>query len=298
MDRFESMSIFVSVVEAGSLSASSRKLGIPLATVSRKLSELEAHLGIRLLNRSTRRLDLTDAGHAYFAATKRILDDVDTAERMATGEYTTPKGDLVVTAPIVFGRLHILPLVAEFLIAYPEINIQLVLTDKIVDMMEEHIDLAVRIGELPDSTMMGARVGFVRRVTCASPGYLAARGIPVHPEKLSTLDCIAFEVLGSPRAWPFFHGKEKITVAIRPRLIVSTAEAGIDAAMAGVGITRALSYQVERAVNCGDLKIILEKFEPPAWPIHIVHHGTRILPLKLRSFRDFVVPRLKERLIS
>lgn len=180
--------------------------------------------------------------------------------------------------------------------AYPEINIQLVLTDKVVDMMEEHIDLAVRIGELPDSTMMGKRVGLVRTVTCASPAYLAARGIPMHPEKLSSLDCIAFEVLGSPRVWPFYEGKEKISVCIRPRLIVSTAEAGIDAAIAGVGITRALSYQVERAVNCGDLEIILEKFDPPAWPVHIVHHGTRIMPLKLRSFRDFVVPRLSDRL--
>ncbi|HET9236545.1 MAG TPA: LysR family transcriptional regulator, partial [Oligoflexus sp.] len=148
MDRFESMTVFVSVVEAGSLSASSRKLGVPLPTVSRKISELEAHLGVRLLNRSTRRLDLTDAGLVYFSASKRILEELGEAERLAAGEYTTPKGDLVVTAPIVFGRLHMLPLVAEFLKAYPEINIQLVFTDRVVDMLEDHIDLALRIGEL------------------------------------------------------------------------------------------------------------------------------------------------------
>ena len=163
MDRLESMSILVSAVEAGSLSAASRRLGTPLATVSRKVSELEAYLGTRLLNRSSRRLTLTDAGRSYVAACKRILDDVGEAERSASGEYSAPRGDLVITAPIVFGRLHVLPVVSEFLKAYPEIDIRMVLADRVVNLFEDNVDLAVRIGELPDSSLVATRVGAILR---------------------------------------------------------------------------------------------------------------------------------------
>jgi len=159
MNRLESMSVLLTVVEAGSLSAAGRKLGMPLATVSRKLSELETHLKARLLTRSTRQLSLTDAGRAYVAACKRILEDLNEAERAASGEYSAPRGDLVVTAPIVFGRLHVLPVTAGFLKAYPEVDVRLVLGDRIINLLENHVDLAVRIGELPDSSLSATRVG-------------------------------------------------------------------------------------------------------------------------------------------
>ena len=181
MDRLESMSILVAVVESGSLSAAARRLGMPLATVSRKVGELESHLKTRLLHRTTRQLSLTETGRSYVAACRRILEEIGEAERTATGEYTAPKGDLVVTAPVVFGRLHVVPVVAEFLERYPEIDIRLVLTDRVVHMMEEHVDVAVRIGELPDSALVATGVGTIRRVVCASPAYLAAHGAPARP---------------------------------------------------------------------------------------------------------------------
>src|SRR5271169_6668672 len=192
MDRLDAMSVLVSVVETGSFSAASRKLGAPLPTVSRKVSELEAHLNTRLLIRSTRRLTLTDAGAAYVAACKRILEQVGDAERAASGEYRSPRGDLVVTAPIVFGRLHVLPAIDELLATYREIDVRLVLSDRNVHLIDDHVDLAVRIGALPDSSMVATRVGSVRRVVCASPAYLAEHGIPKAPEDLSALACVTF----------------------------------------------------------------------------------------------------------
>ncbi|TIT75955.1 MAG: LysR family transcriptional regulator, partial [Mesorhizobium sp.] len=172
MDRLDAMSLFVATVEAGSLSAAARRAGVPLATVSRKLSVLETHLKTRLLNRSARRLTLTDAGQSYLAACRRILEEVSEAERAAAGEYSSPTGELVITAPVVFGRLHVLPVVTAFLAAYPDVDIRLTLSDRITQLVEEHIDLAVRIGELPDSAMVAMRVGSIRRVVCASPAYL------------------------------------------------------------------------------------------------------------------------------
>src|SRR5258708_8579492 len=213
LDRLESMSILVSAVEAGSLSAAARRLGMPLATVSRKVSELERHLRTRLLIRSSRRLTLTDAGRSYVAACKRILEEVGEAERAATGEYSAPKGDLVITAPIVFGRLHILPLVTDFLEAYPEIDIRLVLTDRLVNLSEEHVDLAVRIGELPASSMMATRVGAIRPVTCGSSAYFAARGPPSEPKDLSAHDCVTCDALMSPKVWTFINGNSESPVA-------------------------------------------------------------------------------------
>src|SRR5258707_1019800 len=207
LDRLESMSILVSAVEAGSLSAAARRLGAPLATVSRKVSALEGHLRTRLLIRSSRRLTLTDAGRSYVAACKRILEDVGEAERAATGEYSAPKGDLTVTAPIVFGRLHILPVVTDFLEAYPEIDIRLALADRLVNLLDDHVDLAVRIGELPDSSMMATRVGAIRRVICGSPAYFAARGTPREPRDLVAHDCVTFEGLTSAKVWTFTKGK-------------------------------------------------------------------------------------------
>jgi DNA-binding transcriptional LysR family regulator len=296
MDRFEAMSTLLSAVEAGSLSAASRKLGMPLATVSRKVSELEAHLRTRLVNRTSRRLTLTDAGRSYIVACKRILDDIGEAERAAAGEYIAPRGDLTITAPIVFGRLHVLPVAIEFLGAYPDVDIRVALADRVVNLQEDDVDLAIRIGELPDSSLIATRVGSIRRVICGSPAYFARRGTPKSPGELGAHDCISFEGLTSPDGWKFTVGKSTVSVAVRSRLVVNTAEAAVDAATAAVGVTRVLSYQVASALRAGTLALVLQRFEPPPWPVSLVHAGGGLLPLKLRAFLDFAAPRLKLRL--
>jgi DNA-binding transcriptional LysR family regulator len=296
MDRLESMSTLLAAVETGSLSGASRKLGMPLATVSRKVSELEAHLRTRLVTRTSRRLALTDAGRSYVAACKRILEDIAEAERAAAGEYSAPRGDLIITAPIVFGRVHVLPVAIEFLKAYPDIDIRVVLADRVVNLQEDDVDLAIRIGELPDSSLVATRVGSIRHVICGSPAYFAERGTPKSPGELSAHDCITFDGLMSPDGWKFAVGKSIVSVAIRSRLTVNTAEAAIDAAIAAVGVTRVLSYQVASALRAGTLALALRKFEPAPWPVSLVHAGQGLLPLKLRAFLDFAAPRLKARL--
>ncbi|SFP24448.1 DNA-binding transcriptional regulator, LysR family [Mesorhizobium sp. NFR06] len=296
MDRLDAMSLFVATVEAGSLSAAARRVGVPLATVSRRLSDLEKHLKTRLLNRSTRHLTLTDAGQSYLAACRRILDEVSDAERTAAGEYASPTGELVITAPVVFGRLHVLPVITDFLAVYPEVTIRLTLSDRVTQLVEEHIDLAVRIGELPDSAMVAIRVGTIRRVVCVSPAYLAGHGMPTRPQELAGHHCITFEGLASPTTWSFGTSKTEALVPVRSRLQVNTAEAAIDAAIAGLGLTKVLSYQADAAVRVGTLRLVLEPFEPPPWPVSLVHAGQARLPVKLRAFLDFAAPRLKERL--
>jgi DNA-binding transcriptional LysR family regulator len=293
MDRLASMSILVTAVEEGSLSAAARRLRTPLATVSRKVSELEAHLKTRLFHRSSRQLALTDAGRAYVEACRRILEDVGEAERAASGEYGVPKGELIITAPIVFGRLHVLPIVTDFLKAFADIDIRLVLADRVLNLVEDHVDLAVRIGALPDSSLVATRVGSIRQVVCGSPAYFADRGTPQSPAELRSHDCITFEGLVSTHAWTFSTGKSQADVAIRSRLTLNTAEAAIDAAMAGVGIARVLSYQCANAVAAGALTVVLKSFEPAPWPVSLVYAGQRFLPLKLRAFLDFATPRLK-----
>ncbi|WP_050477055.1 LysR family transcriptional regulator [Herbaspirillum rhizosphaerae] len=295
MNRLDSMSILIAVVDAGSLSAAARFLDMPLATVSRKVAELEAHLKTRLLHRSTRQLSLTEAGISYVAACRRILEEIGEAERAATGEYASPKGELVVTAPVAFGRLHVVPVVAEFLAHYPEIGINLILTDRVVHLMDEHADAAIRIGELPDSALMATGVGTVRRVVCASPAYLAAYGVPARPEDLAGHACVTFEVLASMRAWVFGAGKSELSVPVQSRLTVNTAEAAIAAATLGVGLIRVLSYQVADAVREQALRMVLEEFESAPLPVSLVHTGQAPLPLKLRAFLDFATPRLRAR---
>ncbi len=297
MDRLDAMSVLLAVVEAGSFSGASRKLGAPLPTVSRKVAELEAHLNAQLLIRSTRKLALTDAGAAYVAACKRILEQVGDAERAVSGEYVAPRGDLVVTAPIVFGRLHVLPVVSEFLAHFPEINVRLTQSDRIADLIDDHIDLAVRIGVLENSSMVATRVGSVRRVVCASPAYLAGVGVPKVPENLSALSCVNFDGFTSSTAWTFStkESRSERIVPIRSRLSASTAEAAIDAAISGLGVTRVLSYQAASAVAEGKLEIVLAAYEPEPLPINLVHVGQSLLPLKTRAFLDFIAPRIRER---
>ena len=295
MDRLEAMTILVAVADTGSFTAAGRLLGMPLPTVSRKLAALEAHLGSRLLTRSTRRLDLTEAGKAYVAACKRILEEITDAERKAAGEYVAPRGELVLTAPIVFGRLHVLPVVSAFLSIYPDINIRLLLADRNAQLLDDHIDLAVRIGALPDSALMAVQVGSVRRVVCGSPAYFAAHGVPKKPPDISRLGCITFDAFGPTNAWVFAGGAHKggSAVPVHTRLLVNTAEAALDAAIAGLGVTQVLSYQAAQAVLEGKLQLVLEAYEPEPLPVSILYAPQGLLPLKTRSFINFALPRLK-----
>lgn len=299
MDRLEAMTILVAVVEAGSFTAAGRRLGIPLPTVSRKLAELEAHLGgTRLLTRSTRRLSLTEAGADYVEACKRILEEIDDADRRASGEYVAPRGELVLAAPIVFGRLHIVPIVSEFLATYDEIDVKLLLSDRNAQLMDDHIDLALRIGALPDSAMIALRLGTVRWIVCASSAYLARNGKPETPADLAKLPCVTFGIAGAITPWMFALEGGVRSVPVRSRLSVNTAEAALDAAAQGVGLTRVLSYQAARSIEDGRLEPVLENFEPEALPVSLIHLPQQVLPLKTRSFIDFAVPRLRARLKS
>ena len=292
------MSLLISAVESGSLSAAGRKLGVPLPTVSRKISDLEAHLNARLLVRSTRRLALTDTGAAFVAAAKRILDDVGDAERAASGDYAAPRGDLAITAPVVFGRPHVLPVVADFLRRWPEINLRLVLSDRNLHLIDDQVDIAVRIGALADSSLVATTVGSVRRVVCGSSAYFAAHGVPRRPGELSGLSAVTFDQLSSSEHWSFRDPKSKseLRVPVRSRLSVNAAEAAIDAAAAGVGVTRVLSYQVAQAVSDGRIQIVLAEHEPEPAPVSLIHAGQELTPLKVRMLLDFAAPRLRARL--
>ena len=298
MDRFDAMATLIAAVDGGSLSAASRALAMPLATVSRKVSDLEAHLRTQLVVRTSRRLELTEAGRAFVAASRRILDDIDESERAAFGEYRSPRGHLTLTAPVMFGRMHVEPVVLDFLAAFPAITARLVLADHVVNLVDEHVDVAVRIGQLPNSLLVATRLGAVGWVTCASPRYLAARGTPETPAELDGHDCIMFEGLYSSSRWHFGTGKNGITAAIRPRFTVNTADAAIAAAIAAAGITRVLSYQVREAVAAGALDLILRAHEPDPLPVHAVYPGQSLLPLKVRAFLDFAAPRIKKSILG
>lgn len=299
MDRFEAMTIFLAVVEAGSLTGAGRKLGVPLPTISRKISDLEEHLNTRLLIRSTRQLDLTEAGRAYVAASKRILEDVASAERAAAGEYSAPRGELILTAPVMFGRLHVLPVVTEFLKTYPDIDVTFVLSDRNLHLQQDHIDLALRIGTLPDSSMRALKVGSIRRILCASPDYLAARGTPARIEDLAEHSCITFTGnLSLPDSWSFGSGGAVRPVQVRSRLVVNTAAAAVDAAVAGLGITRVMCYQTNAARRAGQLQEILRDLEAQDLPVSLVYSAQGILPQKLRVFLDFAAPRLRHALLE
>ena len=293
MDRFDAMALLLAVVQEGSLSAAGRRMGIPLATVSRRIGELEDRLQARLLQRGSRRVSLTAAGEAYVGAARRILDQVEEAERAAAGEYAEVQGQLVITAPMVFGRLHLLPVVAAFLRGNPRVGVRLVLADRLLQMQEDQVDLALRIGQLPDSGLIATRLGAVRRVLCAAPDYLAERGEPPGLGALATHDVIVFATPGQADRWDFAGGK---SVALTPRLAVNTAEAALDAAAEGLGITRVLSYQMEVAEREGRLRRVLTEWEPEPLPVHLLHDAQGQVPRKLRAFLEFAVPRLRARL--
>lgn len=299
MDRLDGMRVFVVVAEQQGFAAAARLLAMSPPAVTRAVAALEKRIGTRLLHRTTRIVRLTEAGSRYLADCKRILAEIEDAAASAAGAHRELRGPLAVTAPVMFGRLHVAPILLEFLERHPHVVARTLLVDRVVDLVEEGFDVAARIAHLPDSSLSAVRVGAVRRVVCASPAYLAARGVPRTPADLARLHAIAFSQTASQQPWSFVSGARVETVSPPTQLIVNTADVAVAAAVAGRGLTRVLSYQIVAELSAGKLKIVLEDFEPPALPIHIVHPGGRHANAKVRAFVDFAVEQLRsQRLLN
>lgn len=296
MDKLRAMTNFVRIVEAGSLTGAARRLDTSLTSVVRNLAALEHALGVRLLNRSTRRLALTEEGREYFARCQRLLAELEEAEAVLSARQTEPAGRLAITAPAMFGRLHVGPVVAEFLAAYPAVRAELLLVDRVVDLLDEGIDLAIRIGQLPDSSLVALPVGDTRRVVCASPAYLARHGTPAHPRELAGHRCIRFTGLGQGAEWSFGGPAPGVRVSIADVLATNQVDAALDACVHGVGCGRFFSYQVDALVADGALSLVLADFEPPPVPVSIAYPHSRLLSSRVRAFVDWAAPRLRARL--
>ncbi|QAX82493.1 LysR family transcriptional regulator [Pseudomonas sp. DTU12.3] len=294
MDRFQEMHIFTTVAQEQGFSAAARRLGLSAASVTRAVAALELRIGTQLLIRTTRSVHLSEAGQRYLEDCRRILAEVQEAEDSAAGSHAQPRGQLTVTAPVLFGDLFVTPVMAGYLAQYPDVTINAVLVDRIVNMVEEGIDVAVRIGDLADSNQHAIRVGEVRRVICGSPDYFAKYGRPVHPQALAGAPVVATSAIGQQRTWPFLDAGEPLSVRPEPRLIVTANQAAITAACMGLGLTRVLSYQVASKIASGELEIVLAEFELPPLPIHVVYQGGRKAPARIRSFVDFTVEALRE----
>jgi DNA-binding transcriptional LysR family regulator len=295
MDRIGSVAVFVEVAERRSFAEAARRLGRSPTAVTRAIGELEARLGVRLLNRTTRAVGITEAGERFLAGARRVLADLDEIERAAAGEGTAPRGELRVTAPILFGRLHVSPIMIEFLERFPDVSVALSLIDRPVDLVEEGLDVAVRIGALAESSAIASRVGALHRIVVASPDYLARCGTPKAPAELGAHAIVAFSGMEGADRWVFRDQGGEASVAIRPRLVVTTAEAAVDAARAGFGVTRVLSYQAADDIARGSLRRLLQAHEGAELPVHLLYPGGRHPPPKLRAFLDFAVPRLRRR---
>lgn len=294
MDRLEAMAYLLSAVERGSLSAAARAQNIPVSTLTRKVSDLEEYLGIRLLIRTTRKLTLTDAGTGYVQAARDILDRVREQEQEATGEFATPRGELVIATPVQFGRVHVLPIISEFLRTYPEIKVRLLQSDRNVDLIDVQADIAVRIGRLPDSSMVATKVGSLRAIVSASPSLLTTQAIPRAPTDLLNFPCVIFD---SPYLFPWRFrlpdSNEVIAIDVRPRLHVTAPDAAADAAIAGAGATLLLEHDVAQAIKSGQLAVLLPEYEVEPVPVHLLHISRVLMPIKLRCFIDFAAPRLR-----
>jgi DNA-binding transcriptional LysR family regulator len=293
MDRFEAMRVFVAVAEERSFARAARRLSLSAPAVTRGVSGLEQRIGTRLLHRTTRAVRLTDAGARFLTDAKRILNELEEAEGLAVGADSEPRGQLAVTAPLLFGRMHVAPVVLEFLGRHPQSSARTLFVDHVVDMMEEGLDVAIRIGQLQDSSLRATRVGFVRRVVCASPEYLARHGTPETPAELATHELVGFVGINPHRNWSFTTEGKSERFQPTPRLVVNTADVAIQAALAGRGLTRLLSYQAEPELRQGRLKRVLSKFEPAPLPIHVVHGEGKQAPARVRGFVELAVERLR-----
>jgi DNA-binding transcriptional LysR family regulator len=293
MDRFQLMTVFVAVAEEEGFAAGARRLRMSPPAVTRAVAMLEERLGVKLLDRTTRYVRATDAGLRYLEEARRILADVEAAEESVAGGNAEPRGQLTVTAPVLFGRMFVMPGIVEYLERYPKTEVSAVLLDRSVNLLEEGIDVGVRIGELADSTMRALRVGSVRVVACAAPEYLKRHGTPQAPQDLAAHATIASVAGSGAIHWRFDTGDGMRQVRVRPRLTVTTNDAAIEAALRGFGITRLLSYQVAPLLGARRLKLLLEDFEPPPWPVHIVHREGRFASAKVRAFVDLMAARLR-----
>ncbi len=297
MDKFKALQTFIAIAEHGSLTAASVHLNTSLPTVVRTLAELERHLQVTLFNRTTRRINLTDDGRRYLETCQQALGQLDEAEQALTATRSKPSGRLTVTSSVLFGRMHVAPLVSTFLTRYPDVSAQLVLLDRVVDLVEEGIDVGVRIGPLPDSSLHGVNVGTVRRVLCASPAYLARMGSPAHPDALAPHSFVHFSGLGSSEVLHFMRGARKHDVAITPRWSSNSVDAALSAVVDGLGIGQFLSYMAQPLVRSGSLCPLLETFEPPAVPVTLVYPHSRLLSTKVRLFVDESAPVLRAGLV-
>jgi DNA-binding transcriptional LysR family regulator len=288
MDRIDAMQAFVAVADLQGFAPAARKLGISPSGLTRLIAALEERLGARLLQRTTRSVTLTDAGARYLERTRRILADVEEAEGAAEGERTRPSGKLVVSAPVGFGRLHVSPVMSAYLTRHAEVSGELRLEDRMISLVEDGVDLAVRIGELADSSLVARRVGEMRRIVVASPGYLKKRGEPKAPADIAGHDTIQFGATAGVADWRFVEDGSEVRVSIAPRLSTNSADAAVQHAEQDGGLTRVLAYQAADAIRRGRVKIVLIKFELPASPIHIVYPTSRLLSAKVRTFIDLV----------
>lgn len=295
MDQIHLMKVFVAVGELESFAAAARRLDISPAAVTRAVSALEEQIGVKLLMRTTRSVRLTEAGSRYLEDTRNILASIHEANEAAAGINAKPKGELAITAPILFGKKFVMPCIVRYLQQYPEVDVSAYFLDRVVNMVEEGMDVAVRIGPLPDSGLKALRVGRVRRMLCASPDYLARMGEPLHPSDLPDHSVIATTNL-SPRAgWRFGLADEPTLVRMKPRLTVTSNDGAIAAAVGGLGIARLLSYQVVDELASGQLQVILADYEEAPWPIHILHRESKYGSAKVRSFIDLLAQDLRAR---
>jgi DNA-binding transcriptional LysR family regulator len=294
MDRLDAWTIFAAVGEQGGFAKAARQLGRSPAAVTRAVAALEERLGLRLFNRTTRSVALTDDGIRYLERCRHVLGEVAALEAAASDAGQELQGSLALTAPVIFGRLHVLPIVQRFLADYPAVAARLLLLDRTVSLVEEGLDLGVRIGRLPDSSLRAIQAGAVTRGVYASPDYLRHRGTPKHPRDLRGHDLVAFSAT-TPVVdrWSFRGTRGSIAIAVRPRLVVNSGEAAIDAAVAGLGLTGVLSYQVTEEIAAGKLRRVLASFEPPPLPIHLVHPAGRHLPARVRLFIDRAAAELR-----
>jgi DNA-binding transcriptional LysR family regulator len=291
MDRIDAMQAFVAVADLRGFAPAARKLGLSPSGVTRLIAALEDRLGARLLQRTTRSVTLTDVGARYLERIRPILADVEEAEDAVEGERIRPSGRLTISAPVGFGRLHVSPVMSAYLMRYPEVVGELRLSDRMINLVEDGVDLAVRIGHLADSSLVARQVGEMRRIVVASSGYLKARGEPKTPEAIASHATIQFGATTAPPDWRFVEAGRDVRIACTPRFSTNSADAAIQYAERGGGLTRVLAYQAAAAIKAGRLTIVLAKFEQPPLPIHIVYPTSRLLSAKVRSFIDLVVER-------
>lgn len=293
MDQFHLMNVYVAVAEEESFAAAGRRLRLSPPAVTRAIAELESRLGVKLLYRTTRHVRTTDAGARYLEDARRILHDIETANEAAVGINAEPRGLLTVTAPVLFGQKYVVPAIVAYLNAYPRAEVKAVLLDRVVNLLEEGFDLAIRIGDLPDSSMRAKRVGNVRLILVASTDYLAAHGVPETPGDLASHALISSSSNSLAQDWQYVDDGRKQALRIKPRLTVTTNQAAINAAKEGFGITRVISYQVADEIAGGELKVVLERYALPSMPIHIIHHEGLVSSSKVRTFIDLLAERLK-----